>query len=56
MKDVSTILGHSTVAVTADIYTHTLRGDSIAAMNLLATRLERPVSMPLANGPFLPAG
>jgi integrase len=40
IKDVSTILGHSTVAVTADIYTHTLRDDSTAAMNLLATRLE----------------
>ena len=40
IKDVSTILGHSTVSVTADIYTHTLRDDSAAAMNLLATRLE----------------
>jgi integrase len=40
IKDVSTILGHSTVAITADIYTHTLRDDSISAMTRLADRLE----------------
>ena len=40
IKDISTILGHSTVAVTADIYTHTLRDDSTAAMNRLSDRLE----------------
>lgn len=40
IKDVSTILGHSTVAVTADIYTHTLRDDSVSAMTRLADRLE----------------